>query len=181
MRKAIVTAVVLSLLLIVGCQPSLFITQSETAPDGSKFWSVVTKTNGHPAVTGTQTFRQQGDGPGTLVADHAGSAKGAAVDIASSTMQNTGAALALGLPASQLRPDTTNVGQSTSQNANPKFVNKPTTTATGGAGGSATGGTAFGGAGGSGGAGGAGGLGGQGGTATGVKTGDIDINGGIHF
>ena len=96
---------------LAGCAPSLFITPVATAPDGSEFWSVVTKTNGHPAVTGFQTFTRSGDKPVKMVADHSGSATGAAVAIPAAALQGTGAALALGLPAALIRPDQTNVTQ----------------------------------------------------------------------
>jgi hypothetical protein len=93
----------------MGCVLSLYITPEATAPDGSLFWSVVTKTNGHPAVTGFQTFRKNGDAPGTLVADHSGSATGSMVAIPCAALNGTGASLALGLPAALLKPDQTNV------------------------------------------------------------------------
>lgn len=148
--------VIITLAMVMGCAPSLYVTPSAKAPDGSEFFSVVTKTNGHPAVTGFQTFRKQGESPAAMVADHSGSATGAAVAIPAAALQGTGAALALGLPAALLRPDQTNVTQagggatqgqnqgiksaisnkSTNVNTNKNTnVNKPTATATGGAGG----------------------------------------------
>lgn len=106
MKKA---ALVLAVLVtLAGCAPSLFITPAAVAPDGSEFWSVVTKTNGHPAVTSIQTFNKAADKT-KMIADHSGSATGAAVAIPVAALQGTGAALALGLPASLLRPDQTNV------------------------------------------------------------------------
>lgn len=99
-------------LCLIGCAPSLYVTEKVLAPDGTEFYSVITKTNGHPAETSTETYRITKSGQkGKQVASHATGAKGAAVSLGEAALVGPASALSLGLPAALLRPDETNVQQ----------------------------------------------------------------------